>query len=285
MQLGFSTSHMYPISEEFLRWTAEQLEPFDYFRFEICHERTEQLATGGVDDFIQYKVLDKLNDHKQYRREVVEGMRRVLGLLKEQGKQNVIWSHELGAPKEILQLYPELATARGDLNLAHPLVGEWLNSNYDEFFAAVPEMDGIVLTMTEVNFAVAHRFDQQWSQAQCIKWLIETLHTACRRNGKVLIVRAFSAIVADYLATKQALEQLPDDIEIMLKTDPFDWDPFLPINPALETYQASRITAEFDLGGHVSILAQAYQPFPLYEHDLIYGPIVGLTIDFHASRI
>ncbi len=50
-------------------------------------------------------------------------------------------------------------------------------------------------------------------------------------------------------------------------------------------YGLAGLGAEFDLGGHVSILAQAYQPFPLYEHDLIYGPIVGLTIDFHASRI
>jgi hypothetical protein len=42
--------------------------------------------------------------------------------------------------------------------------------------------------------------------------------------------------------------------------------------------------AEFDLGGHVSIAAQIYQPFPLYDDDLIYGPIVGITLDLHADR-
>ncbi len=41
---------------------------------------------------------------------------------------------------------------------------------------------------------------------------------------------------------------------------------------------------EIDLGDVVSVLAQIYQPFPLYRDDLIYGPIAGITLDLHMGR-
>jgi hypothetical protein len=74
------------------------------------------------------------------------------------------------------------------------------------------------------------------------------VYDAGKACGKHLIVRPFSAIRADYEKTRRAILSLPEDIEVMLKSDPFDWDPFLPINPALATYPASRLTVEFDLG-------------------------------------
>lgn len=49
-------------------------------------------------------------------------------------------------------------------------------------------------------------------------------------------------------------------------------------------YGMAGVGVEFDLGSYVSIMAQAYQPFPLYDHDLIYGPIVGLTLDLHSPK-
>ena len=73
------------------------------------------------------------------------------------------------------------------------------------------------------------------------------MRDACRRDGKKLIVRPFSAIVQDYELARRSLLAMPD-VEVMLKCDPFDWDPFLPFNPALQDYPADRITVEFDLG-------------------------------------
>jgi len=49
-------------------------------------------------------------------------------------------------------------------------------------------------------------------------------------------------------------------------------------------YALPGLGVEFDIGDHVSIAAQAYQPLAAGAVDLIYGPIVGLTFDFHAPR-
>ncbi len=49
-------------------------------------------------------------------------------------------------------------------------------------------------------------------------------------------------------------------------------------------YGLAGLGAEFDLGDHVSVQAQLFQPFPLWRDDLIYGPIVGVNFDLHAAR-
>jgi hypothetical protein len=41
---------------------------------------------------------------------------------------------------------------------------------------------------------------------------------------------------------------------------------------------------EAEIGPFVSVLAQVFQPLPLYRHDLVYGPIIGAMIDIHGAR-
>ncbi len=241
-KIGLSASHGVTFNEKFVDWTLDQIAGFPFDRFELCTEGQ------GPERAYLYRVLPKLNDFKEYRPTMAEELRRVFGKAKAQGRETVLWTHELCAPKEVLSAYPELRTRRGDLNLAHPLMTEFLTHKYDLLFDAVPEIDGVVLTMTEVAFPVAHRFDNAWSSEECIHWLIRTVHDACKRRGRKMILRPFSAIVADYEATRRALARLPEDIEIMDKSDPFDWDPFLPLNPELSTYPPERLTVEFDVG-------------------------------------
>lgn len=248
MKIGFSTSHAFDATEAFIAWTAEQLRDVPYDRFEVCHEQIGENGLGAIDDYIRYTVLEKLNPTKLYAPEALDGLRRVFGRLKDAGKEIAFWSHELAAPRVILQHYPELATPRGDLNLSHPLLSEWLKEKYRAFFTAAPEVDVIVLSMTEVTWAVSHRFDNAWSRKDCIQWLIGTINAVCVEQNRSLCVRPFSAIKADYKATLAALDELPNDIEVMVKSDPFDWDPFLPINPAIDTYAPERLIVEFDLG-------------------------------------
>ncbi len=49
-------------------------------------------------------------------------------------------------------------------------------------------------------------------------------------------------------------------------------------------YALLGVGAEFNLGKRVSILAQLYQPLPLYDDDVIYGPMAGVTLDLHSDR-
>ena len=241
MDTGFSAAHG-ALTVDKLLWTLDQIAPLDYSRFELCNG-------GGVDRFIAYSCLPRLNDYKRPPETHAGDLRKVMAAAKAQGRQTSLWAHEFIAPKEILDVYPELRTPRGDIDLTNPLLTEFVNAKYDDFFKAFPEVDAVTLTMTEVVFPVAHRFDCPWTPDQCIAWIIGLVHAACRRHGRHLIVRPFSAIRADYEATRKALAGLPGDIEIMDKSDPFDWNPHLPINPELATWPAERLTVEFDLAG------------------------------------
>ena len=42
------------------------------------------------------------------------------------------------------------------------------------------------------------------------------------------------------------------------------------------------VGVQVDLGDYVSLMAQIYQPFPFYQHDLIYGPVLGVALDVHG---
>lgn len=241
MQTGFSAAHG-ALSADRLLWTLQQIAPLDYSRFELCNG-------GGVDRFISYTALPRLNEFKQPHEPSAADLRKVMAAAKAQGRQTSLWAHEFIAPREILDVYPELRTPRGDLDLTNPLLTEFVNAKYDAFFTAFPEVDAVTLTMTEVIFPVAHRFDCPWTPDQCIGWIIGLVREACRRHGRHLVVRPFSAIRTDCEATRKALARLPDDIEIMDKSDPFDWDPHLPINPELATWPPHRLSVEFDLAG------------------------------------
>lgn len=241
-KIGLSSCHGYTFNHDFVNWTVDQIAELPFDRFELCTEGM------GPERAYQYRVLPKLNAFKEFRPEMAGELRRVLGKAKSRGREIVVWTHELCAPKEIVTVYPELRTRRGDLNLAHPLMTEFLAHKYDMLFDTVPEIDGIVLTVTEVAFPVAHRFDNEWAPDECLHWLFKTVYEACKRRGRKLIVRPFSAIVPDYEAARRALDRLPADIEVMDKSDPFDWDPFLPLNPELTTYPVERLTVEFDVG-------------------------------------
>lgn len=243
LRVGFSASHGSRFDEKFVSWTVEQLAELDYFRFELCREN------AGVDRWIEYRALPKLNAHKPHDPAGADALRRALAPVAESGRQVSLWTHELWAPDRILDFYPELRTRRGDIDLSHPLMTEFVLDKYERLFKTIPELGALTLTLTETAFPVMHRFDNEWTPEQCVAWLVGTLDEVCAAHGRALIVRPFSAIRADYEAVRRALLRLPASIEIMLKTDPFDWDPFLPFNPAMHTYPPERLTAEFDLAG------------------------------------
>lgn len=42
--------------------------------------------------------------------------------------------------------------------------------------------------------------------------------------------------------------------------------------------------AEVDLGRRVSLMLHVYEPFGFKEADVIYAPMIGVTVDFHVAR-
>ncbi len=253
MRILLSINHAFMYDHYYVTEMVRQLDHLDYNGLELCHESTEKRhgmpSNGGIDDWVQYSVLSKLNNYKEHRSDVVESMRQLFGKIKSRNGETSVWSHELWVPSNILEVYPELATSRGDINLAHPILTDFVKDKYAQFFKAVPEVDTIVLTLTEVSYSVFTRFDNDWLAEQCLDWLIRTVYGVCTEYGKTLVIRPFSPNAEDYAITRRIIKQMPTDVQVMLKTDPFDWNPFLPVNPELEQFPARQTRAEFSISG------------------------------------
>ncbi|MHC4872903.1 MAG: hypothetical protein ACYTFY_13760 [Planctomycetota bacterium] len=243
-EIGLSAFHSLdnvskPLFDNIIQNLAE-IE-FDYF----------EIFRSDSENWIQYPVLTQLNNYKKYNPEQLAAIRDGLAKLKSKGKSTGIWFHDIffSGDTDLLAIYPELKTPKGDLNLSHPLLHEFLVKRLETFFKALPEMDRVVLTMTETTYPVMHRFDNEMPPQQCIEWLLGIYRDCCNEYGKELIVRPFSANKEDYKLVNNALDNIVPDAPVMLKSDPYDWNPFLGISPYFADYKTRPVIMELDLAG------------------------------------
>jgi hypothetical protein len=238
IEIGYSLSNWGRRSSDQTLETLDLLDKFDYSFIEF--------QARGVDHWVQYPVLEKLNAHKRYDHEGFQHFLNVCRQIKQRGKRVGIWSHDLWFECNVLEFYPELATAKGDINLSDPLIEAYVRGRMGSFFAAAPEVDFIVLTLTETTFPVMQRFDNQMTPLQATIWLLRIYDDLCRFHKRELVVRPFSANTRDYQIIRDALTEFPK-ILAMEKSDPYDWNPFLPLSPFLAEYPHHRKVMEMDL--------------------------------------
>jgi hypothetical protein len=79
--------------------------------------------------------------------------------------------------------------------------------------------------------------------------MLEAVADGLRPLGKGLVVRPFSALREDYEAVLAAVKGLSfEPLAVMEKTEPFDWNPFLPDSPYLRPVGGLELRAEADAG-------------------------------------
>jgi hypothetical protein len=49
-------------------------------------------------------------------------------------------------------------------------------------------------------------------------------------------------------------------------------------------YATAGVGVAVAAGRYVDLMAQIFQPLPLYRHDIMYGPIAGVALDIHLPR-
>jgi hypothetical protein len=97
-----------------------------------------------------------------------------------------------------------------------------------------------------------------------------TLHGACRRAGKELIVRDFIVKSEDYETFLAVLPKLPSDIIIMTKEILADWmHNWMGLNPFIWRYLDRKLVVEFDLYGEYWGRLGIPACYPLYIHTMM----------------
>lgn len=226
-----------------------------------------ELSGLHIDRYIQYVEFPALRDtvDSDRLRGNQQAMHRMVDHAKQRGLRFGLWHHEITGPSRLLDLMPELRAADGLIDLEGPSVYDYVSSRLREFLGIFPGVDEIVLTMTETAYPVFRRPFCDMPIAERVRRLLQSVTTVTDPLDKRLVVRPFSAVRADELHVREAVEKLDArNVTMMYKTEPFDWHPFLPDEELIGSVAKYEARAETDCGAEY--YGQAIIPCSYLSH-------------------
>ena len=206
---------------------------------------------GNVDGMVLYRKYARFNNEKNegYVRFCMDVVNEVCDKLSAAGVKTYMWHHELEVPEGFRDAYPEILNDDGDVEITHPLIRDFLVNKLEDFFAAYPKMDGLILTLHETRIPLLKLKNQKLDKIERVKYVTGILHDACKRLGRELIVRPFASIEEDYEMMTRAYEEISTDMVIMDKWTQFDWSLTLPTNAFFRKIRKNPLLVETDIFG------------------------------------
>ncbi len=258
-------SIMHPVKPDaaYMREVITQAAHYHVDSFEICGEVHSSL--GGLDGairFREYPAVAAALDAAQIERNAAL-LRDIVSLAHASGRPVFYWHREVMVPRLVVENIPGLRDGNGEFDLLGEAYQELVRAKIREFFENVPEMDGLVLTLTESDYSVIHNSDpRRYPPREVVKQVVETFAAELHGRGKRFVLRSFGSVAQDYediLAGAQEVRaEFP--IEIETKITPYDFSPFLPFNAYLRKTGSRTVSAEYDSIGE--FLGAGYLPAP-----------------------
>lgn len=253
------------------------LDP-DYFLYTvdyaIAHDITHIQFIGPIHDYIKgnidgmtpYRKYSQFNGDKNqaYMNLCLEHLNIGCKKASEAGIKMYMWHHELDLPDGFSEAYPEILNSDNDIEVTHPLVKDFLENRVEDFFAAYPYMDGIILTLHETKVPLLRLKNQKLDKVGRVKYVTQILFDTCNRLGKELIVRPFASLEEDYEMMMAAYESISTDLLIMDKWTQFDWSLCLPHNKFYNKIKNNPIFVETDIFGE--FFGKGRLPLMLRQH-------------------
>lgn len=197
---------------------------------------------GGID-------LDWLVTYRDFPRakraglcgELVRQRTDVLRELATRCKRNSlefwIWNHEWYVPPAFYEAYPEIAGVDYPICFSHPLIREVIGAKVHEYLDAVPETDGLTISMSECS-GIEIIVDGGCRCTKCrkldipsrLRMFVEHIYQPLRTRGKKLVLRTFShARYREVLRhteldhIREAFRAVPPEVMLMSKYCPGDF--------------------------------------------------------------
>ena len=171
-------------------------------------------------------------------------VRRLADLYRSAGLGLWCWTHEVRHP-------PEELLSEGKLLADDARLIPHLEEKYARFFTeTLPGLDGLVLTFAETEFPVYQdeRILSGRNRMDRTEHLIRCMRDICQRHGKRLAIRDFVYRADEVDAFREVISRLPEDIIVMSKCVPHDWQPFYPDNPLIGDVGGREQWIEHDFG-------------------------------------
>ncbi|HRS94058.1 MAG TPA: PQQ-binding-like beta-propeller repeat protein [Candidatus Latescibacteria bacterium] len=189
------------------------------------------------------------------------------------GIEVFVWTHEM-------QNVPDHLKLGGKVDLNSRRTWDYVAQKYEDLFSAVPELDGVVLTLTETRIRIDddNEVVSDRPQPHRIARMVSMLDAICRKHKARLIVRTFTWVPRTMLWYAEAMRDVPDHVTIMTKESWGDWYQAQPPNPLLGLFGRHPQMIEFDCWGEYA--GGTDFPWVSYEHTrnrLRYAASLGLT--------
>ncbi len=251
-EITWSLMHPTPLDVNYMKQVVAKAAEYRVDSFEICADCHTNL--GGMDGLTDY--TDYPETHKRIDLAGIEAnkkkLREILNLAHSINKPVVYWHREAMVPEGLLIDRPDLLDENGEFDLLGKAYEELLRYKIDTTFKAMPELDGLVLTLTEASYSVIHNSNtEKFPPRKVVGHMVRIFASELQSRGKRLILRSFGSIAQDYedilAGAAEAAKEFGFEVET--KITPYDFDPFLPTNPFLRKLSGATLGAECDCLG------------------------------------
>ena len=268
-EITWSLMHPTPLDPDYVRKLVKKASEYNVDSFEICGQC--HTPYGGLDGLINYR--DYPDAFASWDQNTVADNQRklnkILAISHAAGKAVYLWHREVMVPPGLLKDLPALLDETGEFNLTGSAFAGLIRYKLDRVFEAVPGLDGLVLTLTEADFSAIHNSNaDRYPPSEVVCFIAEIFASELQKRGKRFIMRSFGSIAEDYECILAGVTKLAGvyHFEVETKITPYDFSPFLPLNPFLRKIPGLTLSAECDCVGE--FMGQGNMPFE-HVHNLV----------------
>ena len=261
-EVCWSVMHPTPLDPVYMsRVVAKAVEYGGVDSFEVCG--TCHSGMGGMDGLLmmeQYPTAAAKCDAAAVRK-IRADLKGCVAEAHKVGKKLYYWHREGYLPAGILEDLPGLKDADGEIDLLGEAFASYLRWKVRAAFAAVPELDGFVLTLTEADFSVVHNSNaDRYPPPKVVEKIVRIFCEEHEKRGKRFVLRSFGSVAKDYedIVAGGVAAAKGHRFEIETKATPYDFSPFLPDNPFLKREPGTTLGVECDCIGE--FLGAGYPP-------------------------
>lgn len=252
-EITWSLMHPTVLDTVYMEKVMRESEGHPVDNFEICG-KCNGFTEGSLDGLLMFE--DYPLAMASQNREAVEhnqkSMKRIVEMCHEAGKKVFYWHREVLCNEGMVKSVPALLDEEGEFNLLGEAYEQFLRYKIRKTFEIVPNLDGIVLTLTEASFSTIHNSRPEvYPPEKVVEKIGGIFAEELEARGKRFILRSFGSISDDYKSIIKGAELLSKrySFEIETKITPYDFSPFLPDNPFLSKVKGCTLGAECDCLG------------------------------------
>lgn len=252
-EITWSLMHPTVLDTLYMERVIREAEGHPVDNFEICG-KCNGFTDGSLDGLLMFEEypLAMAAQNKVTVEHNQKCMKRIVEMCHEAGKKVFYWHREVLCNEGMVKSVPALLDENGEFDLLGDAYEQFLRYKIRKAFEIVPELDGIVLTLTEASFSTIHNSRPDvYPPEKVVEKIAGVFAEELSARGKRFILRSFGSISADYESIIKGAEFLSGkySFEIETKITPYDFSPFLPDNPFLKTIQGCTLGAECDCLG------------------------------------